>query len=155
MEIKQQIDAIVAFERQIAEAEAASNALTGLEDPQFVPAVLAMFERNAEEDDFGVFHGFSAYIEQFDAAQTVGDATVGALIADSVKRAPMWKTCELLPGFSAPNETTRLFTDLAARPGLTDRARECVQSSLKEAIQMYGEDLDPDVLARARAAVAA
>lgn len=154
MGIKETLDGIVAFEKQINEAEAVSGKLGGLDDPQYVPAVLAMLERNAEEDDFGIFGAFGHYLEQFEADRAVDGTTVGALIAASVKRAPMWKTCELLPGFSAPNDSTRIFVELSAEPGLSERARECVTSSLKDAISMSEDDLDPSVLAAARAAVA-
>lgn len=152
-ELKEEIDAITSFEEQIDNAARVGEKLEGNEDPQFIPAVLTMFERNAAEDDFGVFHAFANYVEQFEADQSVGDVTLGALIATSVKRAPMWKTCELLVGLVDTSEATEVLLDAWANDNITDTGRACVRSTLEELVSSYEDEVDGDVLARAKHAL--
>jgi len=153
MGIKEDLDAIDAFEEQIESAERVSEQLDGVEDPQYVPAVLAMLERNAAEDDFGVFGAFANYIEQFDGEQPVAGSTVGQLLAASVKRMPMWKTCELLPGFVDPDEAARVLTEVLGNDGLTEDGLDCARSALEEIVDSYEDELSEPVLAAARTAL--
>lgn len=153
MSIDERLAAITAFEEQIADAEALSEELEGIDDPRHVPGVLAMFERNAEQDDFGVFHAYANYLEQFDGAREVAGSTVGALIADSVRRAPMWKTCEILGGFVRPEEAAQALLDALKKPELSKRGRECVKGGLKDVLEMSIDEVSAGTAASVREAL--
>jgi hypothetical protein len=153
-ELKEEIDAITSFEDQIENAEKVSEKLEGVEDPQFIPAVLTMFERNASEDDFGVFHAFASYIEQFEADQAVGGSTLGEMLTASVTRAPMWKTCELLVGLLDTNEAAKTLVAALGNENITDTGRVCVSASLRDIVDSSEDEVEDAVLARANEALA-
>lgn len=100
--------AITHFQDQLEELHRLSKHLDPLQDPALVPAILDLFERHGQEDDFGLFHAWSNYIEQFDKETLAGDSTVGALVVASVKRAPCWVTLELVGYFVSEEEAEAL-----------------------------------------------
>ena len=100
--------AITHFQDQLEELGELAQQLDGLRDPALVPAILGLFERHGEEEDFGLFHSLSSYIEQFSGDAVVGDSTVAALVVASVRRAPRWITQELVGCFVSEEEAEAL-----------------------------------------------
>jgi len=139
MSLIDRLNAITAFEDQIDEAQAVSEALEGVSEPTLLPAILAMYERNAEEDDFGVFHAFSNWIEELEPESDVAGSTVAAHIAASVHRRPMWKTCELLSMMVPADQAAEALLGALSRDDLTESGRECAASTLGELV----EEADP------------
>jgi hypothetical protein len=153
MSLKKRIDAITAFEDQLEEAQVVSEELESHEGPELVPAVLAMYERNAEEDDYGVFHAFANYIEEQDADAVVDGATVAEHIAASVGRTPVWKTCELLRMMVPADVGARaLMSGLEGK--LRPQARECALLTLRELLDEADPPLSDAVATTAAALLA-
>jgi hypothetical protein len=155
MELAKRMDAINAFEAQIDAAQAVSEDLeTVASDAKYVPAVLALFERNAREDDFGVFHSFGGYIEGLGADALVQGSTLRALLEASVRRVPMWKTCELLGHFASPAELVAIYIDVISDEAVDDDAKEVAKESLEGVVDDHDGDEDWEAaLNRAREAL--
>jgi hypothetical protein len=151
MSLLERLNGITAFEEQIEEAQAVSELLEEVESPEYIPAVLAMFERNAEEDDFGVFHAYSNYIEAVEADTLVDGKTVAEWLQESVKRAPMWKTCELLTMFVSTEQAMRVYLEILGQPSLKDSSEEVATESLRELLDDFSDEIeDAELLQQVR-----
>ena len=142
----ERLNGITAFEDQIEEAQEISEMLEGVESAEYVPAVLAMFERNAEQDDFGVFHAYSNYIEELEPSEVVEGKTVSEWLQESVKRAPMWKTCELLTMFVSPEQAARVYVETLNNPSLKSSSKETATDNLSSLLEDYGGEIEDAAL---------
>lgn len=94
MSLTEELNSIHDLDTQLSALETLAGQLGDADhDPATLAAVLGVLERCGHMEDFGVFATLANYLEAADP-----DA-VGPLVADSVRRAPCWKTIELLPAF--------------------------------------------------------
>lgn len=94
MNLADELNSINDLETQFATFETLAGQLAVADhDPATVAAVLGVFERCGHMEDFGVFGTLANYLEAADPD------VVGPLVVASVRRAPCWKTIEILPGF--------------------------------------------------------
>lgn len=150
MSLKDRLDAITHFEDQIEEAEALSQDLEQSGDHSLLPAILAMYERNAKQDDFGVFHAFSNWIEELDPDQTIDGLTVVEHLAASVARRPMWKTLELLTMLAPVEIAMKACVQGLSAPECDQEDQEHIAETLRELMESLEDEegeVDPEVMA--------
>lgn len=85
-------------------------------DLTLVRAALGVFERCGAQDDFGMFHTLQCYLEHHSEDRRVQEAVQG-----SVRRAPSWKTIEILPGFAGVEGSVRLLEQIQREKKFTDK----------------------------------
>lgn len=73
-------------------------------DLTLVRAALGVLERCGAQDDLGMFHTLQCYLEHHCEDKRVQEAVQG-----SVRRAPSWKTIEILPSFAGVEGSVRLL----------------------------------------------
>ena len=112
-------DHIEALEETLAELS------EGDADESIANALLALMERNADEDDFGLFHGIESYLGQLD------EDRADALVRASVARRPMWKTLELIGSSTDDIDVLRQALTLS----LDDDTKDLVQNTLDERLE--------------------
>ena len=85
-------------------------------DLTLVRAALGVLERCGAQDDFGMFHTLQCYLEHHSEDKRVQEAVQG-----SVRRAPSWKTIEILPGFAGIEGSVRLLEQIQREKKFTDQ----------------------------------
>lgn len=102
------------------------------DDTSLLVDVIAMLERVAGQDDFGVFHSFGGWLEQLDPQAEIAGKTPGEHMLESVTRAVNWKILELLPYFV--EDESRIVEALRTRaqdPDITSSEFESVRYELE------------------------
>jgi hypothetical protein len=94
---------------QLQRLEGAARVLVDLRvlDLSLVTSTLGVFERCGAQEDFGIFHTLQCYLEYF-----AEDPAVRAAFVASVRRAPSWKTIEMLPGFADRQGAIEILEEL-------------------------------------------
>jgi hypothetical protein len=75
-----------------------------------------VLERCGAQDDFGMFHTLQCYLEHHSEDKRVQEAVQG-----SVRKAPSWKTIEILPNFAGVEGSVRLLEQIQREKKFTDQ----------------------------------
>lgn len=132
------LESITDVEAQVEALEAASEEI--FEAPvEVLPAVLAMMERVAGQDDFGLMHPFGDWMEELDGSEEVAGRTVAEHVLGSLKRAVNYRTLEVSSGLCFDEEADRPseawfagIREALARPGISEEDTEALQGALAD-----------------------
>jgi hypothetical protein len=91
----------------------------GTLDMSLVASTLAVFERCGAQEDYGMFHSLQCYLERF-----ADEPDVRAAFVASVRRAPSWKTIEMLPGFAGREGAIEILEQIQRDASFRDRRYE-------------------------------
>ena len=72
--------------------------------------------------------------------------TVSEWLQESVKRAPMWKTCELLTMFVSPEQAARVYVETLNNPSLKSSSKETATDNLSSLLEDYGGEIEDAAL---------
>ncbi|MFT7582603.1 MAG: sulfatase activating formylglycine-generating enzyme [Myxococcota bacterium] len=88
------MDAIGDFEAAIDEVQELATAARAMADPHVIPPIIALLERSADADDFGLFETLAATFEQFPPSTDVLGVSLQARLAKSVATRPCGKVTQ-------------------------------------------------------------
>ena len=111
-ELRARLRQVTVIDDHASILEEVVNGLDEVQEPALVDEVLAVFERCAGQDDYGLFSSLQQWIERL--PDTPG---VRASVQASLLRHPTWKVIEMIGGFADNGAQAAALLEQVQREG--------------------------------------